>query len=152
MHNDFIHFLMNHWELSLAFILILAYWIVSEIIEWQSTLGITPSHAVHLMNREGGVVVDLREAALFEKSHIIGSLNIPEKTLFDNLSGLKKHASKPVILVDVQGAHSNKIINKFIAQGFEKAHYLKGGIHAWIQEKLPLESHMKDQNVKKGNK
>jgi len=139
MQQDIIKFVIAHWELCLAFAVILIYWLSSEIIEFRSSTGISPSHLVHLMNRENTVIIDIRDTDTFNKGHIIGAISSPEKTIFDNLTPLKKHQTKYTVIVDGNGTASNKIINKFIAQGFEKAHYLKGGIQAWRNEKLPLD-------------
>lgn len=140
MPHDFITFIIAHWELSLAFVLILIYWIGAEIIEFLSTTGISPSHLVHLMNKENAIIIDIREAQPYEQGHILGALSYPEKTLFSQLDGLKRYQSGYLVLVDANGSQSNKIINKLIAKGFEKAHYLKGGLGAWRHEKLPLET------------
>jgi rhodanese-related sulfurtransferase len=140
MQQDLIKFMTTHWELCLAFIVILLYWLTSEIIEFRSTVGINAAHLVHLMNRETTAIIDIRDADSFNKGHIIGATSFPEKTIFDNINQLKKHQSKYTVLIDTNGSVSNKIINKFIAQGFEKAHYLKGGLQAWRNEKLPLET------------
>ena len=98
--QDFIDFGLRHWELSLAFILILVYWLVSEYLEHRGGHGVSPLQLIHLMNREHGVVVDLRDADHFEAGHIMGALSFPEKDLMANLNKLKKYQSKPVILVD----------------------------------------------------
>ena len=152
MPNELIKFISMHWELCLAFILIFIYWIISEILEFRSSRGISPAQLVHLMNREKAQIIDIRDTAVFETGHIINALSYPEKTLFDKLAGLKKYQSYPVILVDKQGISANKCINKFIAAGFEKAHYLKNGMAAWQQAKLPLERTGKSEKMKQEKK
>ncbi len=137
--QDFIDFGLRHWELSLAFILILVYWLVSEYLEHSGGHGVSPLQLIHLMNREHGVVVDLRDADHFEAGHIIGALSFPEKELMDSLNKLKKYQSKPVILVDKTGAISSRFLNQLIAKGFTQTRYLKNGIQAWSQAKMPLE-------------
>lgn len=137
--QDFIDFGLRHWELSLAFILILVYWLVSEYLEHSGGHGVSPLQLVHLINREHGIVVDLRDADHFEAGHIMGAMSFPEKELMANLNKLKKYQSKPVILVDRSGAVSSKYLNQLITKGFTHTRYLKNGIHAWSQAKMPLE-------------
>lgn len=137
--QDFIDFGLRHWELSLAFILILIYWLVSEYLEHSGGHGVSPLQLIHLMNREHGIVVDLRDADHFEAGHIMGALSFPEKELLASINRLKKYQSKPVILVDKTGAVSSRFLNQLISKGFTKTHYLKNGMSAWSQAKMPLE-------------
>jgi rhodanese-related sulfurtransferase len=137
--QEYIHFLIQHWELSLAFVVIFLYWVFTEWMESHSGHGIDSVHLVHLMNREHAVVVDIREAKSFEEGHILGSLSYPEKDFLKELNKLKKYRSKPLVLIDSKGIISSRIITKVIAAGFEKAKYLKNGMGTWKEAKLPLE-------------
>jgi rhodanese-related sulfurtransferase len=134
-----INFLILHWELSLAFMVVLGYWIFSEIAELKSHHGVVPLQLVQLLNRESGVIVDIRDAKLFEEGHILGALNIAEKNLFDQLNKIKKHQTKPIILVDANGMNTPKHMNKLVTHGFEQIKYLKNGMQGWLEAKLPTE-------------
>jgi rhodanese-related sulfurtransferase len=137
--QNFIDFLIRHWELSGAFVVVLIYWIYTEILETREGKGINPVTLVHLLNRQKAILIDIRETAEFEKGHILGALSFPEKTLMADLNKLKKHQSNPVVLIDRQGMTVQKCLNKLTREGFKEIHYLKNGMQAWVQAKLPLE-------------
>jgi len=137
--QHFTEFLARHWELAGAFVIVLIYWIYTEILEVRSGKGINPVTLVHLLNREKAVLIDMRETADFELGHILGALSFPEKTLMSDLNKLKKHQSKPIILIDRQGVSAQKYLNKLSQEGFKDIRYLKQGMDAWKQAKLPLE-------------
>jgi rhodanese-related sulfurtransferase len=136
--QDFTDFAIRHWELCLTFVLILVYWLVSEYLEHRGGHGITPVQLVHLMNRENAAVIDLRETKYFEEGHILGALSFPARHILDNLNKLKKYQSKSVVLVDNNGSASSRLLNQMIAKGFVHTKYLKNGLTAWNQQKLPL--------------
>jgi rhodanese-related sulfurtransferase len=137
--NEYVKFGLEHWELCLAFVMVLLYWIMSEAQEFFSKHGISASHVVTLMNHDDAVVFDIRDAEHFKKGHILGALSHPEKDILNDLAKLKKYYEKKVILVDINGQASNKLINKMIAGGFKEVFFLKNGMHAWTTEKLPIQ-------------
>jgi len=136
--NDFMSFVIRHWELWLAFVLILGYWLFYEFQEHRSGRGLSPQQVVNLINRENAVILDIRDTEAFRRGHIIGALSFPEKNLLNEFKKLKRHQQKPVILVDAQGVMTNKYMKKFLQEGFQKIHYLKNGLQAWQQASMPL--------------
>lgn len=136
--NEYKKFIIENWELCLAFVMVLLYWIASETQEFFSKHGISASHVVSLMNHHDAVVLDIRDKEHFKKGHILGALSYPEKEILSDLSKLKKYHDKKVILVDSNGQASNKLINKMIAGGFTEMFFLKSGMQAWTAEKLPV--------------
>jgi rhodanese-related sulfurtransferase len=149
--QDFIDFGLRHWELFLAFMLILVYWLISEYLENRGGHGVTALQLIHLMNREHGIVIDLRDADHFEAGHIMNALSFPEKDFMAHLNKLKKYQSKPVILVDKTGAVSSRFLNQLSAKGYTHTRYLKNGMHAWSQAGMPLEKSEKLEKGKKSN-
>ena len=85
---------------------------------------ITNPEAVHLMNNEEAVVIDLRSIDEFQRGHIIGKI--------------EHHKEKPVIIVDVNGVSSTTSAELLTKQGFEKVYVLKDGLTAWAGANLPL--------------
>ena len=146
-------FVKTHWELCLAFVLILVYWLASEVEEFFNQHSIGAAHVVKLMNHHHAVVIDIREKELFKHGHILGAVSFPQKELMDNLDKLKKYREKKIILVDANGKSANKILNKIIGSGCKEVFFLKNGLHAWHREKLPVEksdkSDKSDKEVKK---
>ena len=136
--NEYVKFALAHWELCLAFVMVLLYWILSELQDVLSKHSISAAHVVNLMNHNDAVIFDIRDEAHFKKGHILGALSHPEKTILSEAAKLKKYHNRKVILVDINGQASNKLINKLIAEGFNEIFFLKNGMHAWTLEKLPV--------------
>ena len=83
---------------------------------------ITSPEAVHLMNNEEAVVIDLRSIDEFQRGHIIGSVNLlPTEIKNHNVGKIEHHKEKPVIIVDVNGVSSTTSAELLTKQGFEKS-------------------------------
>ena len=108
--------------------------------EWKPKLGFDLStEAVHLMNNEEAVVIDLRSIDEFQRGHIIGSVNLlPTEIKNHNVGKIEHHKEKPVIIVDVNGVSSTTSAELLTKQGFEKVYVLKDGLTAWAGANLPL--------------
>ena len=100
--------------------------------------GVSPQAAIALKDREGGVFVDVREEHEVAVEHVKGSLQIPLKTLSDNLAKLEKYRKKPVIVVCAAGQRSAAGCRILSKAGFENVSQLEGGIQAWEKAGLPL--------------
>lgn len=100
---------------------------------------ITRGEATRLINKEEGIVVDLRQRDDFRKGHIVDSLNVlPTEIKANNFGELDKHKAKPVIVADATGMQSQESANLLIKAGFEQVYLLKDGIAGWRGENLPL--------------
>jgi rhodanese-related sulfurtransferase len=100
---------------------------------------ITNPEAVHLMNNEEAVVIDLRPIDEFQRGHIIGSVNLlPTEIKNHNVGKIEHHKERPVIIVDVNGVSSTTSAELLTKQGFEKVYVLKDGLAAWAGANLPL--------------
>lgn len=95
--------------------------------------------AVHLINREKAVVIDVSEPAEFAKSHINGSKNVPISQFDAKLPELVKNKQLPIILVCPAGARAARMVAAAKKLGYERAQSLTGGLRAWTEAGLPLE-------------
>lgn len=134
--EQFIEFFTNHWQLSLAFIILLVITLVNELLSSKNKAkSLTPQLAVNLINNEGAVVIDLREKEAFKKGHIIDSINANAEEFTQ--PKMEKYKDKQVILVCTRGIQATTVAAKIRTQGF-KPMVLSGGITAWQQADLPL--------------
>lgn len=101
----------------------------------------TTNDAIALVNREDGVFLDIRNADLFSKGHII---NAVQMSLSDIKAGkvnrIEKRRDKPIILVggdkfDGDCFNGARALKKL---GFSKVYILDGGIAEWANANLPL--------------
>jgi len=94
--------------------------------------------ATLLINKEGGVVVDVRGAEEFAAGHIINALNLPLADMETRRGELDKYKDKPVIAVCGSGPASTRAARMLRGAGFSRALALRGGITAWQGANLPL--------------
>jgi len=137
--DQVIHFVMRHWLLSLAFVVVLIAIIIEEM---RSKVGmgdrISPQKAVNLINRESAVVVDLRDNNAYKDGHIIDAVNIASSTLDQkDLKKLQTHKKVPVILMGSNDQKAAIVAKQLRGDGFEKPMILMGGLGAWNNASLP---------------
>ncbi|CAA0078391.1 putative protein YibN [BD1-7 clade bacterium] len=91
-----------------------------------------------MVNREDGVVLDVRDGGEFKNGHITSSVNIPLKDLEKRSVELNRYKDKPVIVVCKFGQTATGATKTLRAEGFEKVFKLRGGITEWSAANLPL--------------
>lgn len=104
-----------------------------------SSQGISPSEAVHSINREKAVVIDVCESAEFATEHVAGARSIPLGELQERLPSAVKNKATPLIMVCASGPRSNRAVGIARKLGYENARSLSGGLKSWRQADLPIE-------------
>ncbi|MDE2600117.1 MAG: rhodanese-like domain-containing protein [Rhodocyclaceae bacterium] len=99
---------------------------------------LSPQAAVGLINRDSGIVVDVREAAIYGESHMAGARNIPVAQLESRLSELEKFKTRPIVVCGA-GGEADRAVRMLRKQGFDKAAGLAGGLKAWNEAGFPVE-------------
>jgi len=101
---------------------------------WVDTVG-----ATQLINREDGIVLDVRESVEYAQGHILGARNVPLSQLEKRVTELDKLKTKPVILCCASGNRSTRAVGLLKSRGLERVFNLSGGFAAWQQAGLPVE-------------
>lgn len=135
MLANLIEFATNHYLLSGAFVLLVVLLIVTELRKGAKSLSTRELTA--LVNREEGVVIDVRPKKDFSGGHIVDALNIPHDKIASRMSELEKHKDKTLIVVDTMGQHAGTVCSELGKAGYTAAK-LSGGIASWRGENLPL--------------
>ncbi|MEZ8968059.1 rhodanese-like domain-containing protein [Vibrio breoganii] len=103
-----------------------------------------------LINRENGVVVDVRTKDEFKKGHITDSVHILPSEIKDGSFGsLENKKSDPIIVVCKTGQTAVDNANLLAKAGFEKVFVLKHGLTSWSDANLPLVRAKKEPRKKK---
>ena len=129
-------FIGNHYILVSVFIFLLVAFTINE--GKRGGAAITPNNLVNLVNREGAVIVDVRDKKEFGNGHIAGALNVPFSAIDSRVGELVPYKEKPVVLVCKMGQHAGSIGRKLRAQGFEDVRRLSGGMAEWGANSLPV--------------
>ncbi len=137
--DHLLDFAMQHWQLSLALVVILA--LLIRLESDPKVNGVTflsPQEMIKLMNAHNAVVVDIRNAELYAQGHVIDALHIPLDEFEQKISKLDKFKEKPIVISCATGQTASKAGAILRKNDFTRVHALKGGIDAWGQENLPL--------------
>ncbi len=136
MIDQIFEFASNHFILVSLFLVLLVAFIINE--GKQGGAAISPSNLVTLVNREGAVIVDVRDGKEFGNGHIAGAVNIPVSSIDSRIVELESYKEKPVVLVCKIGQHASAAGRKLKAQGFENVRRLSGGMAEWTASNLPV--------------
>jgi len=130
-----VEFATHHPLLVAAFLVILGLMLFNETRRGGRSL--STAELTTLLNREQGVVIDIRPNKDFAAGHIVGALNIAQEKVATSLSLLEKHKAKTLIVVDSAGQQAGGVCSDLQKAGFTAAR-LNGGIATWRAENLPL--------------
>ncbi|NIY84881.1 rhodanese-like domain-containing protein [Vibrio hepatarius] len=138
--QEYIAFFQENMILSLVWVgLLIA--LIANIVKSATAAykEITVSEVTTLLNRENGVVVDIRTKDEFRKGHITDALHIlPSDIKAGSFGNLENHKSDPIIVVCKSGQTAQESANLLVKAGFEKVSVLKNGLIAWNEANLPL--------------
>lgn len=94
--------------------------------------------AVETFLEEGGIVVDTRDADIFEQGYVPGSLNIGLNGMYANWVGTLLNADVPVVVVTEEGKQDEAVL-RFARIGYTNIKgYLDGGFAAWKASGKPV--------------
>ena len=129
-------FIGNHPFLVGAFLLTFALFVRNEVVRGGRV--VTPQELVNLVNRDGAVVIDVRDAKEFAQGHIVDAVNVPHTALGTRVGELDKFKSKPVVVACKMGQHAGPAGTVLRKAGFENVARLKGGVTGWLNDNLPV--------------
>jgi rhodanese-related sulfurtransferase len=129
-------FLGEQWVLVVGLMMVLTLLVLHETRKAGPSLSI--NEAVQLVNSEGGVFLDIRDAPDYARGHITDALHIPAAALAGRCAELEKFREKPVVVVCKMGQSSGPATKTLRSQGFVRAQKLAGGMMEWDAQKLPV--------------
>lgn len=91
----------------------------------------------NLVNRDNGIVIDIRAASEFNKGHIHGARNIPLSKIKETTKDLEKYKNTPIIMVCQNGISVAAACSILKKAGMEKVYKLSGGMTSWVGDNLP---------------
>jgi rhodanese-related sulfurtransferase len=100
---------------------------------------LTAQGAVQLINRQRGVLVDVREPEEFAAGHPVGAKNVPMNQLESKLVSAVKNKTVPLLLMCESGARAQRAVAIAKKLGYEQAQAVAGGLRSWKDANLPVE-------------
>ena len=134
-----VSFLIENWYLFAA-ALVSGGLLIWPILTQGTTGGIKVSaaDAVHLINRERAVLIDVSEPAEYAAGHVAGARSVPLGVL-EGSKDLPKNKTLPLVVVCASGNRAPRAVAILKKLGFENARALAGGLSAWRAANLPIE-------------
>lgn len=130
-------FIMHHWVHCFALLIVFIFIVIDSIQRYRNQGHyIAPQDAVLLINHEQACVIDLRTSALFEKEHILDSIQANQSDHLDDK--FKSYKEKPLIFVAQQEPIAELAATLWKKSGFNRVYVLKGGLEAWREAGFPL--------------
>ena len=129
-------FVGNHYILAGAFVLILALFVRNEVV--RGGRSVSAQELVNLVNRDGAVVIDVRDPNEYSQGHIVDALNMPHAALAGRVGELRKYKEKPIVLACKMGQHSGAAGTVLRKAGFQNVSRLRGGVAEWRNQNLPV--------------
>lgn len=136
--QDFIHFLIKYWYLSVPFIISVILLIVEEARTKGMFRKLSIQQAILLFNQGEAVIIDIREKPAYKEGHVLQAINMPKRDLVPPYSQLERYQKKKIILICANGQQSGAIAMDLYKNGFEHAVVLAGGMQAWQQAGMPV--------------
>ena len=134
--SQLFEFVGNHPILVGIFAVLLTLFIRNET--QRGGRGVSPQELVNLVNKEGAVVIDVRDSKEFAAGHIVDAVNVPHTSLESRLAELEKYKEKPVTIVCKMGQHAGTAGAMLRKAGFASVSRLSGGMTEWRNQNLPV--------------
>jgi len=97
-------------------------------------------NVTHLINHENAVLLDVRETKELQGGKLPNALNIPLSQLNERVGELAKLTARPIVVYCERGQRSRSAGAALAKQGFTNIYQLHGGLRAWKDAGLPIES------------
>ena len=137
---DITKFVANNWYLFVALVVVIYLLLAGPITQILYKIkNVGSAQAIQLVNREAGVFLDVCEPQEFKSAHIPQAVNLPLRTLGENLKHIEKYKAKPVIVTCRSGNRSVKGAILLRKHGFANVYSLSGGLMGWERDNLPVE-------------
>ncbi len=136
MVEQLFEFAGNHYILISILLFLVVAFVINE--GKQGGAAISPTNLVKLVNREGAVIVDIRDGKEFTNGHIAGAVSMPFSSFDSRLEELESFKDKPLVRVCKIGQHAGTIGRRLKAQGYENVRRLAGGMGEWTASNLPV--------------
>jgi rhodanese-related sulfurtransferase len=133
-----VKFLVDNWYLIVMALVSGGLLIWPRLRAGGQSGAVSAAEAVHLINRERAVLIDVCDPAEYAAGHAGGAKNVPLSGL-ESSSDLPKNKSLPLVVVCTTGARASRAVGTLHKLGFANARALAGGLKAWREANLPVE-------------
>lgn len=132
------NFVLDNWYLFATALVSGGLLVWPMLVEGAAGGRLSATDAVHLINREKAVLIDVSDPAEYAAGHAVGSKSVPLATL-ESSRDLPKNKALPLVVVCPTGARAPRAVAALKKLGFANTRALTGGLNAWRAANLPIE-------------
>ncbi|HAO53983.1 MAG: sulfurtransferase [Gammaproteobacteria bacterium] len=134
--DQLFEFIGNHPWLVGAFAVVIVLFIRNEVSRGGKS--VSAQELVNMVNKDGAVVIDVRDEKEFREGHIVNAINIPHVNFSNRIRELEIYKQKPLVVACKMGQHSGSIGTQLRKAGFSDVARLQGGVTEWRNQNLPV--------------
>ena len=134
--DQLFEFIGNHPWLVGAFAVVIVLFIRNEVSRGGKS--VSAQELVNMVNKDGAVVIDVRDEKEFREGHIVHAINIPHVNFSNRIRELEIYKQKPLVVACKMGQHSGSIGTQLRKAGFSDVARLHGGVTEWRNQNLPV--------------
>ncbi|MBE9540382.1 MAG: rhodanese-like domain-containing protein [Proteobacteria bacterium] len=131
----FLEFVSQQWILVTALSVVVFMLFFHE--SRKSGPSLSPQQAITMVNAQGGLFLDIRDAGDYKQGHIVDALHLPAAKLASRMAELEKYKNSPIVLVCKMGQQASAAGKTLKANGFEHVYKMTGGMMEWGNLQLP---------------
>lgn len=138
--QQLIEFVVNHWILSLALVMIAGMLIAGEVQQYIGGIKqIGPAEATQMVNHNNALLLDVRGKSEQADGLVPSAVSMPLNEIEERSGELEKYRQRPVITFCKDGQQGRRACGILRKLGFESIYNLDGGLSAWRNANMPVQ-------------
>jgi rhodanese-related sulfurtransferase len=135
-----VEFITQNWMLITIAVLSAGMLAWPSVSQGGGAMAVSPTQAVQLINRERATLIDITSDDEYRAAHAKGAKHVPADDLEKALGKIVKDKGRPVVIMCATGARSRGAAARARKAGYTRALSLAGGLGAWRQANMPVET------------
>ncbi len=131
-------FLITNWYWVLMLVVSGTLLAFPELLGGAGARGLNLNEAIRKINRERGVLIDIREPNERTTEIIAQAKYLPLQEMESKLPKIVKNKTLPVLFICHSGSRSVYAAKQARKLGYENSHSVSGGILAWKKANMPV--------------
>jgi rhodanese-related sulfurtransferase len=111
-----------------------------------------PFQVTQKMNKEKVVFLDIRKANEYAEAHLRHAIHIPAEDLTNKLGRIERYKAEPIVIVCATGSRAARATSQLKKLGFKNVSSMEGGMKAWQDQGMPIETSAVENEKDKGKK
>ena len=111
-----------------------------------------PFQVTQRMNKDKVIFLDIRKPDEYAAAHLRNAIHIPAEELMKKLGRIERYKADPIIVVCESGSRAAGVTSQLKKAGFKDVSSMEGGMKAWQDQGMPIESSANENEKEKGKK